>query len=303
MSSDLVLEVAEEASLLFLLVSSGLINNPFFIFKQYSILLKSLMDMGSGSSSMGISSSMSMGMRISMSVSMSISVSMSASSAVKVSLSLLLNDSFFNYLSHNGCFNMLIYYGLFVDLMYLSSFLFSVSLMDVGFMHNWDMFLFDKGGVLLMDDWLMVLMNVFLNYDWLMMLMNYLLMMLMDDIFLVFHYDILVMLMDHILMNFFHDGCSDVSSHINSKLMLLNSLSFISLLDDSLLLVGHYHWLFIDLLYDNSTTGSMSTSGCMSMSINMSSSGCADSRCDACVCTGTFSGNDVLFIVSMGGHW
>ena len=104
-----------------------------------------------------------------------------------------------------------------------------------------------------MDDRLMVLMNMFLNNDWLVMLMHNFLMMFMHDVLLVLNQYILVMLMDNILMNFLDNGLSNVGSHICSKFVSFDCLSFICLLKDRLLLMSNNNGLLVDLLYDNLT--------------------------------------------------
>lgn len=87
-AGDLVLEVAEESSLLLLLFSL-LINNPFLIFEEFSILNKCLMHMGSalassqvclfnlgGSSGVSTSVDISVGMAVCVCVSFIVSVAM-----------------------------------------------------------------------------------------------------------------------------------------------------------------------------------------------------------------------------------
>ncbi len=99
-----------------------------------------------------------------------------------------------------------------------------------------------------MDDWLMVLMDVLLNDHWLMMFMNNVLMMLMDNISLMFNIYILVVLVDHILMNFLNNSCIGVGSVLVSEVVSVHSLAFIGALVDSLLLVRNHNWFFVDLL-------------------------------------------------------
>lgn len=119
---------------------------------------------------------------------------------------------------------------------------------DVSLMHNWNVFLLDDGGVLLVNHWLMVLMNVLLNHHWLMMLMDNVLMVLVHDVLLVFHDHILVVLMDNILMDFLHDGCIGVGSVFLCKFMSVNGSSLILALVDGLFLVSDDNGLFVDLL-------------------------------------------------------
>jgi len=86
--------------------------------------------------------------------------------------------------------------------------------------NNRNVLLLNKGGVLFVDDGLMVLVNVLLINDGLVVLMDDVLVMLVNDIFLVFNKHILVMLMDNILMDFFHDGGKSVGL---SDVSLINS--------------------------------------------------------------------------------
>jgi len=170
---------------------------------------------------------------------------------IKVCLTFFLNYGLLDNFSDNGLLIGLCDYSLFEDFMHYCILHFFVSLVEMLLVHNGHMLLFDQGSVFLMNDWLMMLMDVFLNDHWLMVLMNNVLVVLMQNVFLVFHDHILVMLMDHVLIDFLDNGSSNVSPHISSKLVFLNGLSFIGLLDECLLLVADDDWLLIDLLHDN----------------------------------------------------
>jgi hypothetical protein len=75
---------------------------------------------------------------------------------------------------------------------------------------------FDQGGVLLVNDGLMVLMDVFFVNNGLVVLDDHVLMMFMKNIFLVFNKDVFVMFVNDVLMNFLNDGC--ISDLISSSL-------------------------------------------------------------------------------------
>jgi len=74
-ASDLVLEVSEEASLLLLLLTM-LIDDPFLIFEELSVLDECLVDIGLA---MGTSSTMSVGTSFNVDSSSSMSTSVSNS--------------------------------------------------------------------------------------------------------------------------------------------------------------------------------------------------------------------------------
>ena len=52
-AGDLILDVTEESSLLLLLLTL-LINNPFLVFKELSVLLEGLVDVGGAFASSGV---------------------------------------------------------------------------------------------------------------------------------------------------------------------------------------------------------------------------------------------------------
>jgi hypothetical protein len=151
------------------------------------------------------------------------------------------------------------------DLMYNDILLFLVSPVLVLLMNNRNVLLLNESLMFLVNDWLMVLMDVLLNDDGLEMLMNDILMVLMNYVFSMLNNHVLVMFMDDILMNFFHNRSSDMSPYISSKLVLLNNLSFIGLLEDGLLFVSDHDWFLVDLLHDD-FTAVVSLNKCSSMS-------------------------------------
>lgn len=144
-------------------------------------------------------------------------------------------------------------YCLFVDFMDDDILLFLIGSVDVSLVYDWLMFLFNNGGVLFVDNWLMVFMYMLFIDNWLMMLMNDFLMMFMENVFLVFYNHILVVLVDHILMDFFNNRCSNVCSDIGGELVSFNGLTFIGFLVDCGLVVSDYNWFFVDLLNNHLT--------------------------------------------------
>lgn len=112
------------------------------------------------------------------------------------------------------------------------------------------MSLFDEGGMLLVDDGLMVLMNVFLIDDGLVVLVNDVLMMFMQNVFFVLNKHILVMLMDNVLMNFLHNSSISVGL---TDINLVSSKHFASLVErshDSLFLMSDHDGCLINFLND-----------------------------------------------------
>lgn len=97
---------------------------------------------------------------------------------------------------------------------FLSSLL--VRCLQVSFMDERNMLLFNKSGMFLVNNGLMMLVDVLFNNNWLVMFMDDVLMVLVHDILLMFNENILVMLMDNILMDFFDNGLEGVGlSNIN----------------------------------------------------------------------------------------
>jgi len=126
-----------------------------------------------------------------------------------------------------------------------------IGLKRVLFSYNGKMSLLNQGGVLLMDNWLMVFMDVLLINDRLVVLMNNVLVMFVENVLLVFNENIFVMLMDDILMDFLHNCGSGVRLS-NSK--LVSSQDFLSLVkrfDDHLFLMSYNDGCFMDCLNDS----------------------------------------------------
>ncbi len=80
-SSDFVLEVAEEASLCLLLLTV-LIDNPFLIFEELSVLDKSLVNIG-----LATDSSSALGLSLETNVSLHANISMDVSGSLRLNVS------------------------------------------------------------------------------------------------------------------------------------------------------------------------------------------------------------------------
>lgn len=120
--------------------------------------------------------------------------------------------------------------------------------LEMSLSDNRDVLLLNKGGVLLVDDGLMMFMNVLFIHNRLVMLMNDVLMMLSDNISLVLHNDVFVVLMNDILMDFFHKRSEGMRLSNISLINSHNLLTFVKGLDHSSLVVLNNNWLFVDSL-------------------------------------------------------
>lgn len=132
---------------------------------------------------------------------------------------LLLSENFSSFSVDNGLSDDLL--DNWVDKDFLNNGLFEdfvdnfLSFLEVGlervlFSDNGEMLLFNESSVLLVDDWLMVLVDVLFVDDGLVVLMDDVLVMFVNDILLVFNENVLVMLVDDILMDFLNNWCSAV---------------------------------------------------------------------------------------------
>ena len=281
-----------------------LINDPFLIFEELSVLNEGLVDVGlavgtSSAMSMtvrvafnsdsGVSVSTGVSVRTTMNVGLSVGVGVRFSvnmgrSRVGVGVGLAVSSvgvatfaddvSLLDDFSNDGLGVGGLDDSLFVDLVTDFSVLLT-SLVDVSLVHEGDVLLLNEGGVLLMDNWLMVLVDVLLNDHWLMMLMNDVLMMLMNNILLVLNNNIFVMLVDHVLMDLLNDGCIGVGSVLVSKVVSVNGLTFIGALVDSLFVVSDHNWLFVDLFNVGVAMALMVLSGDIVAAISVSVLGLA----------------------------
>jgi len=290
-AGELVLESSEESSLC-LLSLTVLINDPFLIFEELTVLNEGLMNVGLSvgtsstvgvsfgsnssvnmSSSVGMSSRMRMRMRFSMDVGRSRGVRVRMGftvGSVSVTDTTFTDDvSLLDDFGNDGLGVSGLNDGLFVN--FITNFsVFSVLFVDVSLMHNGDVFLFNEGGVFLMDHRLVMLVDVLLNHDWLMMLMNNILMMLMNYIFLVLNNNIFVMFMDNILMNLFHNSCISVGSVFIVQVVSFNSLTFIGALVDSLFVVSDHNGFLVDLFNMSVTVADMVLTRLVVAAISMS---------------------------------
>jgi len=288
-AGELVLESSEESSLC-LLSLTVLINDPFLIFEELTVLNEGLMNVGL---SVGTSSTVGVSFGSNSSVNMSSSVGMSSRMRMRFSMdvgrsrgvrvrmgfsvgSVSVTDTTFtddvsllDDFGNDGLGVSGLNDGLFVN--FITNFsVFSVLFVDVSLMHNGDVFLFNEGGVFLMDHRLVMLVDVLLDHDWLMMLMNNILMMLMNYIFLVLNNNIFVMFMDNILMNLFHDSCISVGSVFIVQVVSFNSLTFIGALVDSLFVVSDHNWFLVDLFNMRVTVADMVLTRLVVAAISMS---------------------------------
>ena len=108
----------------------------------------------------------------------------------------------------------------------------------------------DNGGVLFVNDGLMVLVDVLLVHDGLVVLVNNVLVVLVDNVSLVLNEDILVVLMDDVLMDFFNNGGEGVGLGDVDLISPQNFSPFVDGLHDSSLVVLNNDGLFIDLFDD-----------------------------------------------------